>query len=192
MIIADSAWVDAPKNPAMTPQEDSVVDFENPPTTEEENGVRTVAKASRYQVFEIDIKAQTYWAFSTVKFITSNYGRNCTHRRWRRGKLHPPRLDRLWPVSAFPPSPGRRSWTSIWTLKALRCPPWWTAAAMVSSPTLARFPKILGSCVEVILVTFSRYSAPTATSWFAWNVSYLENTRGTPIWIKFSQGIHLL
>ena len=38
----------------MSPQEDSVVDFENPPTTEEENGVRTVAKASRYQVFEID------------------------------------------------------------------------------------------------------------------------------------------
>ena len=60
MTIVDSARVDAPKNPVMSPQEDSVVDFENPPTTEEENGVRTVAKASRYQVFEIDIKAQTY------------------------------------------------------------------------------------------------------------------------------------
>ena len=37
----------------MSPQEDSVVDFENPPTTEEENGVRTVAKTSRYQVFDM-------------------------------------------------------------------------------------------------------------------------------------------
>ena len=61
MTIVDSARVDAPKNPVMSPQEDSVVDFENPPTTEEENGVRTVAKTSRYQVFDMHkAKAQTY------------------------------------------------------------------------------------------------------------------------------------